>query len=426
MSEHWPPFGSDQSNAETQPSGSSSANGADPGIAIADPESVSDEQVATHDGPDTESSAVGLTDETPAAAEQTNEAPVAQQTDEAPLAEQTDAASDSPATDDIAAIAVEPAATEDASTSTSDEVAAAATSEDGAAPSGDEGSVFVAQLVQAMQTTAALERVRVGEDIERRRQAHIDLVRTRQAAEADRMRALAGDDLKSIQEWADGEISRIQGERERRATELQKDLENSLVEHGAKIDREIEGVGMAIATYRAHVDAFFESLDRETDPILIAQQAASRPMFPSLDALVETVSAAPAETAETPEPAAAEKPSSDAEPPAPSGDTSSGTATPTEGASEPPWVAVMDPEAEAAPVESWTAPADPTPTPAANGASEEANPSGVAGEPGGTVAVPVGHVNDGNTSLFESISVLRPMAWLRREANGGEHANREG
>jgi hypothetical protein len=418
MSEHWPPFGSDPSNAETQPSGSSSANGADPGIAIADPESVSDEQVATHDGPDTESQpAVGQTDESPAATEQT---------DEAPIAEQADAASDSPATDDVAATAVEPAATEDASTSTSDEVAAAATSDDGAAASGDEGSVFVAQLVQAMQTTAALERVRVGEDIERRRQAHIDVVRNRQTAEADRMRDLAGDDLKSIQEWADGEISRIQGERERRAAELQKDLETSLVEHGAKIDREIEGVEMAIATYRAHVDAFFESLDRETDPILIAQQAASRPMFPSLDALVETVSAAPAEAAETAQPAAAEKSTSDTEPPAPTGDASSGTATTTEGASEPPWVAVMDPEAEAAPVESWTAPGDPTPTPAATGASEQADQGGTAGEPGETVAVPVGQINDGNTSLFESISVLRPMAWLRREANGGEHVNREG
>ncbi|HZC32305.1 MAG TPA: hypothetical protein VE640_03350 [Candidatus Bathyarchaeia archaeon] len=417
MSEHWPPFGSDPSNAETQPSGSSSANGADPGVAIADPESASDEQVATHDGPDTESpAAVGQADETPATAEQT---------DEAPVGEQADAASESPTTDDIAATAVEPAATDDGSTSTSDEVAAAATSDEGATASGDEGSVFVAQLVQAMQTTAALERVRVGEDIERRRQAHIDLVRSRQRAEADRMRDLAGDDLKSIQEWADGEIGRIQGERERRATELQKDLETSLVEHGAKIDREIEGVEMAIATYRAHVDAFFESLDRETDPILIAQQAASRPMFPSLDALVETVSAAPAEAAETAEPAAAEKPSSDAEP-APTGDASSGTATPSEGASEPPWVAVMDPEAEAAPVESWTAPADPTPAPAATGASEEADQGGTAGEPGETVTVPVGQINDGNTSLFESISVLRPMAWLRREANGGEHVNREG
>jgi hypothetical protein len=426
MSEHWPPFGSDQSNAETQPSGSSSTNGADPAIAIADPESVSEEQVATHDGPDTESQATaGQTDESPAAAEQTDESPVAEQTDESPLAEQTDETSVSPATDDVAATSAEPAATGDELTSTSGDEVAAATSDEGAAASGDEGSVFVAQLVQAMQTTAALERVRVGEDIERRRQAHIDLVRTRQTTEADRMRDLAGEDLKSIQEWADGEISRIQLERERRATELQKDLETSLVEHGAKIDREIEGVEMAIATYRAHVDAFFESLDRETDPILIAQQAASRPMFPSLDALVGTVSAAPAETAGTAETAAAVKPS-DEEPPAPAGDAGSGTATPNEGASEPPWVAVMDPEAEAAPVESWTAPADSTPAPAATGAPEEADHGDTAREPGETVAVPVGQINDGNTSLFESISVLRPMAWLRREANGGEHVNREG
>ena len=415
MSEHWPPFGSDQSNAETQPSGSSSANGADPGIAIADSESVSEEQMARHDGPDAESQAAAQTDESPAAAEQT---------DESPVAEQTDGTSVSAATDDVGAASVEAAAGDVESTSTSGDEVAAATSDEGAGASADEGSVFVAQLVQAMQTTAALERVRVGEDIERRRQAHIELVRTRQATEADRMRDLANDDLKSIQEWADGETSRIQLERERRATELQKDLETSLVEHGAKIDREIEGVEMAIATYRAHVDAFFEGLDRETDPILIAQQAASRPMFPSLDALVETVSAAPAETPETAETAAAAKSSSDAEPPAPAGDVGSGTATPTEGASEPPWVAVMDPEAEAVPVESWAAPADSVPV--ATGAPEEADQGGTAREPGDPVAVPVGQINDGNTSLFESIAVLRPMAWLRQQANGGEHVNREG
>jgi hypothetical protein len=237
------------------------------------------------------------------------------------------------------------------------------------------------------------------------------------------MRELAGDDLKSIQEWADGEVSRIQLERERRATELQKDLETSLVEHGAKIDREIEGVEMAIATYRAHVDAFFEGLDHQTDPILIAQQAASRPIFPSLDALVETVSARPADA---PEAAAAPTPPSDAEPPAAAADDTAGTTTATAGASEPPWVAVMDPEAEAAPVESWTAPADPMPAPAATGTPEEADQAGTAGEPVEPVAVPVGQINDGNTSLFESIAVLRPMAWLRQQANGGEHTEREG
>ena len=417
MSEQWPQFGSDQANVETEATGSSSANGANPEPAVDVLDRPADETAATQ----SESA-----DASPAAAELTDEAPAAEAT--------TDAASGSEATNDVAATSSEPANADDAVaaeasdavtvTTTDDGDAAAGTdtatapaAEDGvAASSADEGSAFVSQLVHAMQTTAALERVRIGEDIERRRQAHIEEVRGRQATEADRMRELAGDDLKAIQAWADGEASRIEVERERRATALQKDLEISLVEHGSKIDREIEGVEMAIATYRAHVDAFFEGLDHETDPILIAQQAARRPIFPTLDALVETVSASPATPVEA-------KPSAEAEPPASAGD--GGPAAPAAGASEPPWVGVMDPETAAAPVESWTTPPQKTPEPASAGASDGGEQGAAQGsaEP---VGVAVGPSDDGNTSLFESIAVLRPMAWLRREANGGDRSAREG
>ncbi|HEY8990201.1 MAG TPA: hypothetical protein VIM39_14345 [Candidatus Limnocylindrales bacterium] len=416
MSEQWPQFGSDQANVETEATGSSSANGANPEPAVDVLDRPADETAATQ----SESA-----DASPAAAELT---------DESPAAEATDTASDSEASDDVAATSSEPAhaddpvtaeasdsvtatTTDDGATAAATDGATATTTEDGvAAASADEGSAFVSQLVHAMQTTAALERVRIGEDIERRRQSHIEVVRSRQATEADRMRELAGDDLKAIQAWADGEASRIELERERRATALQKDLEISLVEHGSKIDREIEGVEMAIATYRAHVDAFFEGLDHETDPILIAQQAARRPIFPTLDALVETVSASPAAAAEA-------KPSSQAEPPASTGN--GGPAAPAAGASEPPWVGVMDPETAAAPVESWTTPPEKTPEPASAGASDGGEQGAALGsaEP---VGVAVGPSGDGNTSLFESIAVLRPMAWLRREVNGGDRSAREG
>ncbi|MEA2545797.1 MAG: hypothetical protein QOI09_1070 [Chloroflexota bacterium] len=412
MSEQWPQFGSDQANVETEATGSSSANGANPEPAVDVLDRPADETAATQ----SESA-----DESPAAAELTAESPAS----DATATEATDAASGSEATDEIAATSSEPASAADAVAAEASDSVAAATTDDGAttttedgvaAASADEGSAFVSQLVHAMQTTAALERVRIGEDIERRRQSHIEQVRSRQATEADRMRELAGDDLKAIQAWADGEASRIELERERRATALQKDLEISLVEHGSKIDREIEGVEMAIATYRAHVDAFFEGLDHETDPILIAQQAARRPIFPTLDALVETVSASAAAPAET-------RTSSEAEPPASTGD--GGPAAPAAGASEPPWVGVMDPETAAAPVEAWTAPPEKTPEPASAGASDGGEEGAAQGsaEP---VGVAVGPSDDGNTSLFESIAVLRPMAWLRRETNGGERSAREG
>ncbi len=119
-------------------------------------------------------------------------------------------------------------------------------------------------------------------------------------------------------------------ERERRATAVREDLAASLAEHGSKIDKEIEGIDAAIATYRAEVSAYFENLDRETDPILIAQKAALRPAFPALDAVGGAVAAeAPADT----DTAVVEPASAD----------------------EPEVVGVMDPAAPAEPVESWAA-----------------------------------------------------------------------
>ena len=41
----------------------------------------------------------------------------------------------------------------------------------------------------------------------------------------------------------------------------------------------------AIATYRTEVDAYFEKLEGETDPVAIAQHAGQRPVFPDLDAI---------------------------------------------------------------------------------------------------------------------------------------------
>jgi hypothetical protein len=39
------------------------------------------------------------------------------------------------------------------------------------------------------------------------------------------------------------------------------------------------------------------------------------------------------------------------------------------------------------------------------------------------VAATAGATHNAVSSLFESVQVLRPMAWLRREANGGDRSN---
>jgi hypothetical protein len=270
----------------------------------------------------------------------------------------------------------------------------------------DEGSVFLAELVRAMQTTAGVERVRIDEDTERRRQAHIDQVRAREAAEADRMRELAGEDMKAIEAWASGETKRIQAERKRRATELQEKLESNLAAHGSKVDQEVEGVETAIATYRADVEAFFAQLEAESDLVLIAQQAARRPVFPSLDGIARD-DATEAEFLRA-ESQAAEV-----------GDI--GTDTGGEGENGRPMVGVMDHQALAEAFESWSAaPATSAEVPSAESADAEK-----AGETREEAEPAPAATGQSHGSLFQSLPVPRPMSFLRRDPNGGDNPKDE-
>lgn len=376
MSEHWPEFGSDQSSVEPEANGSSSPNGVHPEDAVGVADGSREDPVAENE----------TADESPAVAELADDAPVSQAADDA---EVTAAEPD----DAVAAVAANP--------------------DDGAdiADTDDAGTEFLTELARAMQATAGVQRVRINEDTERRRQAHIDMVRAREASEADRMRELAADDMKAIESWAEGERKRIQLERHRRSTELHEDLDLSLAEHRAKIDKEIEGVERVIAAYRAEVDAFFDGLDRETDVVLIAQHAAWRPVFPTLEAVAEPVD----------EPSTEAEPSTaDATPADSDDDDATGAGT---GAGEPAVVGVMDPQAPAEPGESWAATPETSPEPVPAEASGDVDQGGEAHEPAEPVAATAGASHSAVSSLFESVQVLRPMAWLRREANGGDRSN---
>jgi hypothetical protein len=334
VSEHWA-----QSNSTDE----SSANGVSPDYAIGLAEPLGDEATAT-DGeqPDDEATVEG-------------------HTDEAPVAEAADGT---------------PAETSD---------------DEGAPPVVDDGSTFLADLVRAMQATAELERVRINEDIDRRRQDQVDRVQARKASEADRMRELADEDMAAIDAWVDRETARIQLERERRAAAVRVDLETSLAEHGSKIDREIEGIDTAIATYRAEVEAYFEGLDRETDPVLIAQKAASRPAFPALEAVGETITEASIDEAAAD--VAGEEPAA---------------------AGEPVVVGVMDPAAPTEPVESWAGSPEPSTTADPDESSDDGPQGGTVPEFEEAVHAGVTPSIGGPGALLKSVPAKRPMSWLRR------------
>jgi hypothetical protein len=144
---------------------------------------------------------------------------------------------------------------------------------------------FVDELLKAMKATAASQRARLNEDTDRRRAEHLATINARRDVEAARIRLLADDDRRSIESWAEEEHRRIREEQTRRIDSLHRNLEASLAEHSSRIDREIERLELAIGSYRTEVEAFFGSLENETDPVTIAQHASRRPTFPALDSL---------------------------------------------------------------------------------------------------------------------------------------------
>ncbi len=260
---------------------------------------------------------------------------------------------------------------------------------------------LVEEFARAMHEAAAAVRERVGQDIDGRRKAHLERVETRRKSEASRMHELADEDRASIGRWVEAEQQRIKTERERRTTTLEEDLKASLAEHTTKFEREVEAVEAAITAHRLEVDGFFASIDQETDPVRIAQQATSRPTFPDL-AAVSPVAIAASEAA--PEPVEAPVEAS-IEP----------DSTPVEP------IGVMDPEPVARPAGSWIAPGEVMAQAGAieADASETDEPSGsipVAVTSGRSTAGP--EVREG---LLQSTAVTRPMSWLRRDRDQGDH-----
>ena len=74
-------------------------------------------------------------------------------------------------------------------------------------------------------------------------------------------------------------------------------------------DRRVRDIEAALAAHRADLDAFFETIERERDPVAIARQARQRPAFPELPVAAPTESEARSGTAEAgPETDAAQPP----------------------------------------------------------------------------------------------------------------------
>ena len=296
------------------------------------------------------------------------------------------------------AAAPEPALGDDAAAQDgpADAGSALAASADAAAADADPSNAFLHELVQAMRTTAAAEKVRIAADADRRREEHLASIQARRESEAQRIRELADDDLKAIDAWAEEERQRTDRERARRAEALATDLETSLAQHGARVDGEVERVEAAIATYRVEVDEFFTTLERETDPVAIAQHAGRRPTVPDLAAAASATagSIGTEAEAEVPEPIAVMEP-------LPGANLAASVAAWNAGSAAARGAVAAPDAARQAESATQTDPEEPVVAP---------------------VAVVRGAHDNGPGTVLHAVPSGRPLSWLRRDRDNSDNA----
>jgi len=381
MSKHWPGFGSGQPDAGSGMAGSPSANGtyAD-GVGDATTGAATEATIKAT----TDAAEVSIAND--GAEPTTAETAIGDREAAADAVDATTLIGESPAAEIIA---------DDAATSSE----AAATSAE--LVDGDDRDAFLAELVRTIRATAEVERARIAEDTQRRRQAHVDGIGARRASEADRMRELADEDIKAIDVWVESETKRIEQEREHRVAALNEDLEASLAEHRSRVDAEIEAVESAVATYQAEIESFFGDLEAETDLVSIARRAAQRPAFPSLEAVSEAAAKPTATDSATAAGETAE------------GAVDSVSSEPADAAV----VGVMVPQSDPDPALTW-------PASIAAGAADEpvtrsvdvvSAQAGTSSEP---VAAAAGPGSDPLGRLVEPKPAQQPAGWPRRDPSG--------
>ena len=152
----------------------------------------------------------------------------------------------------------------------------------------DETADFLTRLARSMQAVARAQRSRIAEQVDLRRVARLTELRDGRRAEALRVRQLAAENRRAIDAWAESAKRRITNERERRKAELESDLRRTLREENRRVDRRVKDVEAAIAAHIAELEGFYGELEREMDPIRLAEQAQRPPAFPDLAGRAES------------------------------------------------------------------------------------------------------------------------------------------
>jgi hypothetical protein len=134
-----------------------------------------------------------------------------------------------------------------------------------------------------MHEAARSYRTRLAEELQLRRVAVVTGIRDERRAEAVRAREAAAQSSQAVDAWAATAQRQIKSERQRRKVEIAAELRRTLRVQNQQVERRVKGIEAALAAYFAELEAFFEAIAQERDPVTIAQRARRPPAFPVLD-----------------------------------------------------------------------------------------------------------------------------------------------
>ena len=142
---------------------------------------------------------------------------------------------------------------------------------------------FLADLTQAMRSTAETARQATIEQCRAEAKAYTEKLHARTDDEAASLRKTAEADVSAIRDWSNAEMERIRVETEQRISRRRELLEQELQEYNSATELEIERVQNRVTVFEGEVTNFFEHLMQEADPTVFAGMAAQMPDPPAFE-----------------------------------------------------------------------------------------------------------------------------------------------
>jgi hypothetical protein len=143
---------------------------------------------------------------------------------------------------------------------------------------------FLADLAQAMRSTAETARTEAVERARADAKAYVERIQARMGDETAAFRNAADEDAATIQERAKTEAEQVRVETEQRIARRRERLKQELEEYKAAVEAEAQRVQERVAAFQEELTKFFEKiLEGDADPTVFANMASMMPSPPDFE-----------------------------------------------------------------------------------------------------------------------------------------------